>query len=138
MMIIENFISEFSKKYNCSYVKDNTEHRLFFGDIDFTCFEASGKFNVQAKICALPTDNEERMVTYQHYLRLALTHIKRYPVSVAVENDALIIFYQLLLNRLDYNLFENIVEEFINAIEFFNQVEPEESNFTYEALLIRP
>ena len=143
-MIIENLVTSLGEKYNISFLKclnetqGQEEYRLFCDDLQLSCFEASGKFHLSAKICVLPTQDSEYQETVQSYLKLALAYMKRYPVSFSVEDEHLIVFYQLPLRTIEYATFEAIVEEFFNAIAFFKQSESAEPVISRPALVIHP
>ena len=143
-MILDNFINTLCEKYKFACLPSEINglqqaaYNLICDDLQLTYFEASGKFHLSAKISDLPVDDREQSQAIQGYLKQALTYIKRYPITLGVENKALFAFYQLSLRNIEYGQFESIVEEFLNAIAFFTQTESLEPVLSRPALVIHP
>ncbi|WP_281557455.1 hypothetical protein [Thalassomonas sp. RHCl1] len=143
-MILDNFVDTLCEKYN--FARFNSQiadlgqeaYTLICDDLNLRYFEASGKFHLTAKVVELPDDEREQSELLQRYLKMALTYIKRYPVAIAIEGSELIAFYQLSVRNIEYGQFESVVEEFLNAVAFFQQSESDEVEISRPAMMIHP
>ncbi|WDE02803.1 type III secretion system chaperone [Thalassomonas viridans] len=143
-MILENFVNTLCEKYKFAYFNSQIPDlgqdafTLICDDLNLRYFEASGKFHLIAKIVDLPADEYEQSEALQRYLKMALTYLKRYPVSLVAEGQELIAFYQLPVRNVDYSQFESVVEEFLNAVAFFKQTESDEVEVSRPVMMLHP
>ena len=143
-MILENFVNTLCEKYKFACLNSQIPdlgqdaYTLICDDLNLRYFEASGKFHLTAKIADLPADEREHADVLQRYLKMALTYLKSDPVSLVTEGNEVIAFYQLSVRNIEYAQFESVVEEFLNAVAFFNQSESDEVEISRPAMMIHP
>ncbi|WDE09429.1 hypothetical protein [Thalassomonas haliotis] len=143
-MILDNFVNTLCEKYKFACISSllpelgQEAYTLICDDLNLRYFEASGKFHITAKIVELAADEREQNEQLQRYLKMALTYIKRYPITLVIEGTELIAFYQLSVRNIEYGQFESVVEEFLNAVAFFQQSESDEVEVSRPAMMIHP
>ena len=143
IMKLSEIINLLSESFDIPYLQLDAKdrYRLIFDQLEVYCFEASGKFHWYANVCELPQEKHERQAVIRVYMQLVLAYLKRYPVSLTIEEGHLGIFYQLNNRNLDYPRFEVILEEFLNALEFFrqyDQVEAPQALVVQAPMMLRP
>lgn len=139
-MKLEEMLKVVRREYQI-YPFDKTSdgvYRFNYAGVRFSCFEGMGKIHWCGTVCELPEDPNEKTRFLERYMKLAFAYTKRHAVTLTVEQSNLCLFKFIVSTGVEYSDFEQSLEEFLNAMDFFTQVEVDSAHVSRHQLTIMP
>ncbi|WP_062268774.1 CesT family type III secretion system chaperone [Endozoicomonas arenosclerae] len=101
--------------------RDNRYHLTIDSRIEFTCFQANGRFFIHGVIAELPQGEKDRENVLRNLMAktVGLATTQRVILSIEPEKDALALHYSCPLQGLDEDQIEEALSEFANNFEYY-------------------
>ncbi|WOG25695.1 CesT family type III secretion system chaperone [Endozoicomonas sp. 8E] len=101
--------------------RDNRYYLTIDSRIEFTCFQANGRFFIHGVIAQLPPGEKDRENILRNLMTktVGLATTQRVILSIEPEKDALALHFSCPLQGMDDNLVEEALAEFANNFEYY-------------------